>query len=166
MHPSQLPIDQLLQGCNVERTRRGGPGGQHRNKVETAIVVTHVESGVTGQASERRSQHANKESAIERLRANLAVELRAPWPENRQASELWKSRARGRKVSINPTHSDFPALLAEAMDCIFCHHFEIGNAADFLGVSTSQLIKLLKLYRPAFERINLERQKIGLGRLK
>jgi hypothetical protein len=76
VHPATLPIDELLEGCEFERTKRGGPGGQHRNKTESAIVVTHRSTGVTGQASERRSQHRNRAEAIERLRLNLALAIR------------------------------------------------------------------------------------------
>ena len=36
MHPAELPIPELLRQCEVVHTRRSGPGGQHRNKVETA----------------------------------------------------------------------------------------------------------------------------------
>jgi len=66
-HPCDLPVETLLTQCQVTRTRGSGPGGQHRNKVETAIVVKHEPSGVAGQASEKRSQQANKEVAIARL---------------------------------------------------------------------------------------------------
>ncbi|MCY2992774.1 MAG: peptide chain release factor-like protein [Planctomycetota bacterium] len=53
IHPAALAIDQLLRECQIVRTRRSGPGGQHRNKVETAVVITHLPSGVKGEASER-----------------------------------------------------------------------------------------------------------------
>ena len=44
-----------------------GPGGQHRNKVATAIRIIHKESGAVGEAKDTRSQHANKKLAFERL---------------------------------------------------------------------------------------------------
>ena len=37
IHPAALPFDALLKECEVRRLRRSGPGGQHRNKVETAV---------------------------------------------------------------------------------------------------------------------------------
>src|SRR5215208_2690516 len=75
-HPASLPADRLLADCTVERTRRSGPGGQHRNKVETAVVITHDPTGVQTEASERRSQVANLTKATFRLRVKLALKIR------------------------------------------------------------------------------------------
>lgn len=52
--------------------RSSGPGGQHVNKVETAIRAIHVPSGIQVTASEYRSQLQNKKSAVERLHQLLA----------------------------------------------------------------------------------------------
>jgi protein subunit release factor B len=77
-HPAAIAVDELLAQCNVVRTRRSGPGGQHRNKVETAVVITHRPTGCQGQASERRSQDLNRQAAIQRLRVKLATQVRMP----------------------------------------------------------------------------------------
>ena len=115
-HPATLPVDQLQTQCDFERTRRGGPGGQHRNKVESAIVVTHRPSGVIGQAGERRSQHANRDVAVERLRVNLALAVRTVIEvENFAPSERWQKRCRAGRIEVSVRHEDFAALLAEAI---------------------------------------------------
>jgi protein subunit release factor B len=51
--------------------RAGGPGGQHRNKVETGVRLHHPPSGITVTATEGRSQYRNREVAMERLIAAL-----------------------------------------------------------------------------------------------
>lgn len=61
----------------VETYRAPGPGGQRKNKKETAVRLTHKPTGLTVVASERRSQAMNREIAFERLLKRLA-ELNRP----------------------------------------------------------------------------------------
>ena len=165
-HPAALPLDRLLADCEIRRTRRSGPGGQHRNKVETAIVITHRPTGFKGQASERRSQDLNRQAAIQRLRVTLALEIRRPCTADSPTSRLWRARTGGRKMTVSTAHGDFPALLAEALDRLAACDWEAGKAAERLGVTASQLVKLLKLESAAFQQLNRERQARELIPLK
>ncbi len=61
----------LEREVEVSFYRAGGPGGQHRNKVETAVRLHHPPSGVTVTATEERSQLRNRQVAMERLIAAL-----------------------------------------------------------------------------------------------
>jgi hypothetical protein len=160
-HPAACPEDVLLRDCLVRRQRRSGPGGQHRNKVETAVVITHVPSGIQGEASERRSQEENRRRALFRLRVNLALHVRSPVDPARVASELWTSRFPGGRLAINASHDDFPAILAEALDAVYAADLEAKAAAQKLGCSSSQLVKLLQAEPRAIERINSRRREVG-----
>lgn len=164
IHPAALPIEQLLASCTIERTRRGGPGGQHRNKVETAIVITHQPTGLQGQACERRSQDLNRQAALQRLRVELALKERRP--VNQGPSELWRRRARGRAIRVSNEHEDYPALLAEALDSLAAADWNVSAAAERLNITSSQLVRLLKLAPQAFDQLNAERQIRGRKALK
>ncbi len=61
----------LEQACEMEFFVAGGPGGQHRNKVETAVRLTHRPTGLIVTATERRSQSANRDAAYERMAEKL-----------------------------------------------------------------------------------------------
>ena len=165
-HPAAVPKEQLLRDCIERRLRRSGPGGQNRNKVETAVVLQHVPTGIEAEANERRSQAENRRMAVFRLRIKLALQVRVARPSSSETSELWKSRCRGGRISVNPEHADFPAILAEALDILSEHGFDVSPAAAALSCTGSQLVKLLKDEPRAFELLNRGRLTRGLPRLR
>jgi protein subunit release factor B len=73
-----IPADprELLKDCDVTFARGSGPGGQHRNKTETAVRIVHRPTGVLAVASEERSQLRNRERALERLHEKLVRRLK------------------------------------------------------------------------------------------
>lgn len=165
VHPACLDQELLLKDCKIQHVRRSGPGGQHRNKVETGVVIKHLPTNIIGEASETRQQARNRQMAIFRLRVNLAIEYRLQEiPES--PSALWQGRLRNGTLKVNPEHDDFPALLAEALDSITHFQFDVKAASQFLGCSSSQLIKFCKKDPRAFNSLNQKRQEAGLHPLK
>jgi ribosome-associated protein len=73
-----LSDEALLAECRIDVFVGGGPGGQHRNKTESAVRLSHGPTGVSVTATERRSQLQNRGVAVERLRKTLAALTHVP----------------------------------------------------------------------------------------
>jgi len=61
----------LARHVEIETYKSSGPGGQRKNKTETAVRLTHLPTGITVVATEQRSQAQNRKLAFERLRERL-----------------------------------------------------------------------------------------------
>jgi peptide chain release factor len=66
-----IPIQWSENEFKVETMKSSGPGGQHANKTESAVRVTHVPTGVSSIAQEERSQYLNKKLATARVLSSL-----------------------------------------------------------------------------------------------
>ena len=163
-HPASLDAKSLLTSCEIRFTRRSGPGGQNRNKVETAVILRHEPTGLTAEASEQRTQGGNRLEALRRLRLVLARHVRRPIDET--PSALWRGRLQSGRITVNPQHDDFPALLAETLDALAAAGQDPRIAAERLGCSPTQLVKLVKDDPPAFTAFNALRRDLGLPALR
>ena len=63
--------DALLSECEVETFRSGGKGGQHANKTESAVRLTHTKSGIKVTCQDERSQYLNKIKCLKELRVRI-----------------------------------------------------------------------------------------------
>lgn len=161
-HPATLPEAVLWKQVRFDRVRGSGPGGQRRNKVETGVELEHLPTGLRAIATERRSPEENRTRALFRLRLRLAVEVRTVLSDDEAAavegpSPLWRSRVHDERISCNPSHHDFPALVAEALDATVKYGCDVKFAAGWLGCTTSQLVKFLADEPTALVWLNRER---------
>lgn len=101
--------------CRVDTFRAGGQGGQHQNKTESGVRLTHLPSGLVVVARESRSQHQNRKVALARLRALLEersrprprrVETRVPPREKRRRLEEKRRRSEKKDRRRKPGPDD------------------------------------------------------------
>jgi len=136
----------LLKQCRQERYRASGPGGQRRNKVETAIRLHHRVSGLVAQAEESRSLEENRTRALRRLRERMARVLRIPFDLEAPPllPELLAQRGPKGRLSVNPHNRSYPIVVATVLDALQAAEGSYAEAASALGLTTSQVMRFLR----------------------
>lgn len=170
-----LSDEKLLSQCQMDTYKSSGPGGQHRNKRETAVRLKHLPTGIIAQASEDRSQHQNRASALARLRTLLALKVRntidletyTPPPELLQVLPP-KSTIRGSNSGpqIGPNNPKFVLGMQALLDLIFAVEGSVSDAAKKLGLSTGALSRLILSDDSLRQAVNEFRASKGMKPLK
>jgi len=92
----------LKKQALVETYRSKGPGGQRKNKTETAVRLKHLPSGITVVATEQRTQSQNLKQACERLRMRL---VRLNRPRKHRIPTSTPVKAHERRMGEKKLHS-------------------------------------------------------------
>lgn len=170
-----LTDEELMKECEMTTFKASGPGGQHRNKRESAVRLRHLPTGIISQAVEDRSQHMNRASALKRLRALLAIKVRnsvdmetyTPPIELLQILPS-KSTIRGSDCGpqIGPKNPKFVLGMQALLDVIFAVEGSVSEAAKLLGLSTGALSRLILSDDSLRMAVNELRASKGLKPLK
>jgi peptide chain release factor-like protein len=162
--------DALIAQCEVDRYRASGPGGQHRNKTESAVRLRHKLTGISAIGEDSRSQSENKLHAVRRLRSALALNVREPVrldgfvPSTRLAAFVAAGTAPlGAKTKLTGA---FWAAIGELLDLLVAGGLEIGATAQRLGITTGALSKLLLHDEHVARAVNDLRRASGMRALR
>ncbi|TAJ20167.1 MAG: peptide chain release factor-like protein [Dehalococcoidia bacterium] len=157
----------LASACAIDTFRASGPGGQKRNKTESAVRLRHLATGVAAEADESRSQHENRAKAVRRLRLAIAVEVREPvdvgtW-EAPPALAMLVRVGSGPAVRREPRYAQ---AIAVVFDLLEAHGWSLADAAAHLGVTTAALSRFVAEEEFVFRAANTRRRARGLSPLR
>ncbi len=160
----------LVRQCDVDRYRASGPGGQHRNKTESAVRVRHRATGVQAHADESRSQHENKARAVKRLRGILALEVRQPvelagFVPGATLAALCAGGTQRLGEKTRQT-ADYWVGIAQLLDVFAAAGAEVASTAAHVGLGTAPLAKLLTHDEQVHRAVNHMRARAGLKPLR
>jgi hypothetical protein len=164
----RLPADdaRLLADCDVDTLRASGPGGQKRNKTESAVRLRHRPSGIIAIAEESRSQAENKARAVRRLRKLLAIKVRAAVDAEEVPPAILACIDRKGRLDVGKRDSRFLPAVAAVLDVLAAHEGVLGDSARQLGVTTGNLSSFITDDEDVMVEANRLREHFGLRPLR
>lgn len=160
--------EQLEAHCRWEAFRGPGPGGQKRNKTSSAVRVTHLPTGLCGEACELRSQQQNRARAMVRLRHKLALEIRQSVDVTNFVRPPWFEQMVGeqRSLRVSVNNVRYPVVMGLVLDVLAAGGWRVAEAARLLGLSTGGLVRFLQKDGKLWAKVNQMRPKAGISALR
>lgn len=164
----ELPADALLRQCELDTFRGSGPGGQKRNKTDSAVRLRHRPSGLAAEARESRSQHQNRRRALARLRWRMALELRSPLAldDYHPPKPLADWAAAGGRPTTSRRADAYPVGIQQLLDLFGACGGSVADTARRLELSTAATSRLLTGDPSVLAAVNAMRARRGLRPLR
>src|SRR5204862_5938710 len=124
--PDDVEVEIDESDLRIDTYRASGAGGQHVNKTDSAVRITHIPSGIVVQIQNERSQSSNKQTALRVLRSRL-VELE----QEKREEELAKERGSSQQADFG---SQIRSYVLHPYQLVTDHRteYETGNTQAVL----------------------------------
>lgn len=132
--PDEVEVSINPEDLRIDTFRSGGAGGQHVNKTDSAVRITHLPTGIVVQCQNERSQHSNKHAATKILKARL-FELRS----KEQAENIQKIKGEHKEIAWG---NQIRSYVLNPFSLIKDHRtgVEVGNVDAVLNGDINQFI--------------------------
>jgi len=143
--PDDGDVDIDENDLRIDTYRASGAGGQHVNKTDSAVRITHLPTGIVVQCQNERSQMSNKQTAMRILRSRLA-ELQ----EEQREAELARERGAAQDIGFG---SQIRSYVLHPYQLVKDHRtdYEVGNAQGVLDGALDGFIREYLLAKAAGE---------------
>jgi RF-1 domain len=163
----RLPDDAtLLAECDVDTYRASGPGGQKRNKTESAVRLRHRPSGLSVIAEESRSQHENRDRALRRLRQIMALRLRQPIETEGVPEAVRACIDKKGRLDVGRRDARYLPAAAVVLDLLVALNGSLADTAARLGITTGNLSGFVTADDDLMLEANRIRAALGLRPLR
>ncbi len=138
----EIQVDLNPADIRIDTYRASGAGGQHVNKTDSAVRLTHIPSGIVVQCQTQRSQHKNKDSAMKQLRAKLfEIELKKQQQEMENLEATKSDIGWGSQIRSYVLDSARIKDLRTGVETGNCNDVLDGNLDMFIEASLKQGIE-------------------------
>ena len=141
--PDDAPLELDESELRIDTYRSSGAGGQHVNKTDSAVRITHLPTGIVVQCQNERSQTSNKQTALRMLKSRLA-ELE----EEKREAELARERGAAQDIGFG---SQIRSYVLHPYQLVKDHrtNVEVGNAQSVLDGGLDGFVHAYLLARAA-----------------
>ena len=141
--PEDVEVEIDENDLRIDTYRASGAGGQHVNKTDSAVRITHIPSGIVVQIQNERSQSANKQTALRTLQSRL-LELE----QEKREEELAKERGAAQDIGFG---SQIRSYVLQPYQLVKDHRtdYETGNTQGVLDGALDDFIREYLLAKAA-----------------